>query len=106
MRSSRPKRPPRRPDVRPFQYERPASPERARASGDRSGGRRESAPTAGSQFIAAGTTIVDLMKLDVAKPAVLVDVNAVPRDEMRRIEVAKGGASGEPPGDQIELSGH
>src|SRR5271154_1090131 len=43
----------------------------------------------GSKFIAGGTTLVDLMKLNVERPAALVDINGLPLD---RIEpTADGG---------------
>src|SRR6266542_4133880 len=35
---------------------------------------------ASSKFIAGGTTLVDLMKLDVERPAHLVDINALGED--------------------------
>ncbi|WP_158748627.1 xanthine dehydrogenase family protein subunit M [Acidobacterium sp. S8] len=40
------------------------------------------------KFIAGGTTLVDLMKLNVEKPAAIVDINGLPLD---RIESAPGG---------------
>jgi len=57
-----------------FLYQRPGdsptpSTERARAE--------PRPPTmAGTQYLAGGTTILDLMKLDVMRPEVLVDINA------------------------------
>jgi xanthine dehydrogenase YagS FAD-binding subunit len=36
----------------------------------------------GSKFIAGGTTLVDLMKLDVEKPSGLVDINLLPLDKI------------------------
>src|ERR1700686_1714293 len=41
-----------------------------------------------SSFIAGGTTIVDLMKLGVERPAELIDINALP---MSAIEKLPGG---------------
>src|ERR1700761_860400 len=41
-----------------------------------------------SKFIAGGTTLVDLMKLNVEKPAALVDINGLPLD---RIEPTSDG---------------
>jgi xanthine dehydrogenase YagS FAD-binding subunit len=40
------------------------------------------------KFLAGGTTLVDLMKLDVEKPSSIVDINGLPLD---RIEPAPGG---------------
>jgi len=39
---------------------------------------RSAAAAAGARFLAGGTTLVDLMKLHVERPAVLVDINHVP----------------------------
>jgi len=77
--------------VRSFQYERPANPERAAGFGNAGKGRPESAVMAAGQFIAGGTNILDLMKLDVVQPASLVDVNGAAHNEMRRIETGKDG---------------
>jgi xanthine dehydrogenase YagS FAD-binding subunit len=43
---------------------------------------------AGAQFVAGGTTIIDLMKLDVERPTMLVDINRLPLD---RIEAQSDG---------------
>ena len=42
----------------------------------------------GSKFVAGGTTLIDLMKLDVERPKLLVDINGLPLD---RIEPAGDG---------------
>ena len=39
------------------------------------------APT-GAKFVAGGTTLVDLMKLDVERPKMLVDINGLPLDRV------------------------
>jgi xanthine dehydrogenase YagS FAD-binding subunit len=62
--------------MRPFVYVRaddaPAVANAFAASG------REGPPTsADAQFIAGGTTILDLMKLDVMRPSALIDINGV-----------------------------
>ncbi len=44
--------------------------------------------TAGGAFVAGGTTLVDLMKLNVLQPAALVDINSLPLD---RVEAPPGG---------------
>ena len=59
-----------------FNYTKPASIEKALAQAN------------GARFIAGGTTLVDLMKLDVEKPAGLVDINLLPLD---KIEPAPSG---------------
>jgi xanthine dehydrogenase YagS FAD-binding subunit len=46
------------------------------------------AATQGGRFLAGGTTLYDLMKLDVERPDALVDVNGLPLD---RIERTTGG---------------
>lgn len=63
--------------MRPFTYELPSSVLEAANRG-----RPDSA------FIAGGTTIVDLMKLEVIKPSRVVDLNALP---MRGIEMGTDG---------------
>jgi xanthine dehydrogenase YagS FAD-binding subunit len=45
-------------------------------------------PSAGTAFLAGGTTLVDLMKLDVMTPAHVVDINRLP---LRGITVDRGG---------------
>lgn len=52
--------------MRPFTYERPRTPAEAAAS---------AAQVPGAQFIAGGTNLLDLMRLEVATPAHLIDVN-------------------------------
>jgi xanthine dehydrogenase YagS FAD-binding subunit len=51
--------------------------------------------TAGGQgarcLLAGGTTLVDLMKLDVMRPAEIVDINALASGPMGRIEVTRRG---------------
>ena len=56
--------------MRPFHYEHAA--DRAQAL--------TFAVSADSQYLAGGTTLIDLMKLDVMRPATLVDINALARD--------------------------
>ncbi|MBV9298188.1 MAG: FAD binding domain-containing protein, partial [Verrucomicrobia bacterium] len=53
--------------MRPFTYEVPSSIQEATSRGG-----------ADAAFIAGGTTIVDLMKLEVMNPSRLVDVNPLP----------------------------
>ena len=43
-----------------------------------------------SVFLAGGTTLVDLMKLDVARPATLIDINPL-QEQIGRIEVSARG---------------
>ena len=39
----------------------------------------------GAKFIAGGTTLVDLMKLNVEQPKALVDINLLPLDKIERL---------------------
>ncbi|MDQ6894409.1 MAG: xanthine dehydrogenase family protein subunit M [Acidobacteriota bacterium] len=45
----------------------------------------------GAAFLAGGTTLVDLMQLDVAAPRALVDVTGLPESSLGRIEPLPGG---------------
>ena len=65
--------------MRPFTYERAASPQEAAAAFGRQ-------PNA--RFIAGGTNLLDLMKLDIETPAHLIDVNGLALDT---IELVAGG---------------
>jgi xanthine dehydrogenase YagS FAD-binding subunit len=64
--------------VKPFSYTRAADVERAVAAGH--------AP--GAQFLAGGTTLLDLMRLEVMTPAAVVDVAVLP---LAAIEPSAGG---------------
>jgi xanthine dehydrogenase YagS FAD-binding subunit len=66
--------------VRAFRYERPADVEGAIAT---------VAAAPGAVFLAGGTNLVDLMRLGVAAPELLVDVTAVASDRVE--ETADGG---------------
>jgi xanthine dehydrogenase YagS FAD-binding subunit len=55
--------------MRPFTYERAA---------DAQGAARAAANTAGAKFIAGGTNLLDLMKLDIERPVHLIDVSRLP----------------------------
>jgi len=68
-----------------FQYRQPANVEQAVQAGSRS---KTAQQYADVRFIAGGTTLVDLMKLDVERPDQLVDINALP---MAQIEPAPDG---------------
>src|SRR3954464_5509097 len=54
--------------MRPFGYERVSTVADAAMA----------ASTARAAFLAGGTTLIDLMKLDVMRPAALVDINGLP----------------------------
>jgi xanthine dehydrogenase YagS FAD-binding subunit len=57
--------------MRPFTYERATSPARAVAAATN---------TAGAKFIAGGTNLLDLMKLEIETPAHLIDVSRLALD--------------------------
>ena len=59
--------------MKPFTYERARSPAEAAASAARTGG---------AKFIAGGTNLLDLMKLQIEVPAHLVDVNGLGLDRI------------------------
>src|SRR3954471_11004245 len=56
-----------------FNYVKAASIEKALGAAD------------GAKFIAGGTTLVDLMKLNVEQPKALVDINLLPLDKVERL---------------------
>jgi xanthine dehydrogenase YagS FAD-binding subunit len=67
--------------MRPFSFERAESPTAAVLAAARQ------APGAGeAQFLAGGTTLIDLMKLDVMRPERVIDINALERSSLGRIE--------------------
>src|SRR3954471_17159794 len=45
----------------------------------------DAASTPGARYLAGGTTLVDLMKLDVERPAAVIDINAVPLARIERL---------------------
>jgi xanthine dehydrogenase YagS FAD-binding subunit len=65
--------------MRPFTYERASDPQAAA---------RAVAEKGGAKFIAGGTNLLDLMKLDIERPQHLVDITRLPLD---KIEEANGG---------------
>ena len=66
--------------MKPFTYERPRTPAEAAAS---------AAQMRGARFIAGGTNLLDLMKLEVETPAHLIDVNGLGLDQIT--ETPEGG---------------
>ena len=75
--------------MRPFIYQRAESPDAVRTA---FGNPNPAAPTvAPVQFLAGGTTILDLMKLDVMRPERLVDINPLQQSALGRIAVGAQG---------------
>jgi xanthine dehydrogenase YagS FAD-binding subunit len=68
-----------------FQYQQPNNVNQAVQAGARS---KTAQQYADVRFIAGGTTLVDLMKLDVERPNQVVDINTLP---LAKIETAPGG---------------
>src|SRR3712207_1007836 len=66
--------------MRSFTYERARSPAEAAASAAR---------TPGAKFIAGGTNLLDLMKLEIESPTHLIDVNSLALDKIEA--TAEGG---------------
>jgi xanthine dehydrogenase YagS FAD-binding subunit len=76
--------------MRSFAYQAPHDIETAVASA--AFAPDDKVPTrAGTQFIAGGTNLIDYMKLGVASPARLIDVNQLAEPELRRIGVDANG---------------
>jgi xanthine dehydrogenase YagS FAD-binding subunit len=76
--------------MRPFQYSRPETVREAVGLADVGRGPAVSSPVA---FLAGGTTLVDLMKLDVMRPQALVDVKGLAEQEpdMRGVQASERG---------------
>jgi len=66
--------------MKPFSYARASTPAEAAAAAARQPGAR---------FIAGGTNLLDLMKLQIETPAHLIDVNGLPLDKIE--PTAEGG---------------
>lgn len=77
--------------MRPFRLERAATlPELARLTAGRRLSQRPPVQAA-VQFISGGTNLVDTMKLDVARPETVVDLNGLGEAGLRRIEDGDAG---------------
>jgi xanthine dehydrogenase YagS FAD-binding subunit len=73
--------------MQPFLYQRAGTIEDAVLSGASGGGRNDAAV----QFVAGGTTLLDLMKLDVLQPEVVVDINPLADGRAAAIEAGERG---------------
>ena len=76
--------------MRPFAYSRAADVRTAVGAATGTPGHRTPPTSAPVQFIAGGTTMLDLMKLDVMRPSALVDINGL-STEHGSISVDQGG---------------
>ncbi|MGQ4274500.1 FAD binding domain-containing protein [Terrihabitans sp. B22-R8] len=66
--------------MRPFVYQRADAPEAAILAARPAGTEAKPPTEAATQFIAGGTNILDLMKLDVMRPGTLVNVKQLPAE--------------------------
>ncbi|MGN6468165.1 MAG: FAD binding domain-containing protein [Rhizobiaceae bacterium] len=71
--------------MRPFGLERPDTPERATGIMAARQDRAVPPPLSAAQFIAGGTNMADYMKLGVARPELLVDINRLTDPGLRQI---------------------
>ena len=69
--------------MRPFTYRSTQSAQAAVALGAGQAGTRAGAP---AQFLAGGTTLIDLMKIDVMRPQTLIDIKSIADPSMHRID--------------------
>lgn len=74
--------------MRPFEYQRAGSGAFALQAFSTDGA---SAPGGETQYLAGGTTLLDLMKLDVMRPSRLVDINHLAEGGVGRIELLDQG---------------
>jgi xanthine dehydrogenase YagS FAD-binding subunit len=74
--------------MRPFSYQQATDAARAVKAGQAGTGQGQT--DAAVQYLAGGTTLVDLMKLDVLRPAMLVDINRLAADHAE-IEAGSAG---------------
>jgi xanthine dehydrogenase YagS FAD-binding subunit len=70
--------------MRPFTYERASSVDAVRARGG-------DGAKANRAFVAGGTTLFDLMKLDVMQPDAVVDINPLAASDLGRIQASDRG---------------
>ncbi|TPK66828.1 xanthine dehydrogenase family protein subunit M [Mesorhizobium sp. B2-3-3] len=76
--------------MRPFVYERPADVSAAVAVASRFADQQDQPTKADVQFIAGATNLADYMKLGVAKPKRLLDLNALREPTLRQIKIGDG----------------
>ncbi|MER9328455.1 xanthine dehydrogenase family protein subunit M [Mesorhizobium sp. M0488] len=74
--------------MHPFLYERPTSVSAAIATAAEPGARHVQPTQANTQFIAGGTNLADYMKLGVAQPERLLDLNNLAEPALRQIRIS------------------
>src|SRR2546430_5715025 len=77
--------------MRPFHYERAQTPDAAILAATWRDPTPASSAEAPAQFLAGGTTLLDLMKLDVMRPETVVDINAIAPARFGQIEASEAG---------------
>ncbi len=77
--------------MRPFVYARADSLPAAIAGRDVASSPAVASVHAKAQYVAGGTTLIDLMKLDVMRPDSVIDINALERTALGRIEYGTAG---------------
>jgi xanthine dehydrogenase YagS FAD-binding subunit len=78
--------------MRPFQFIRADSPQAAIVGfGNASESDGSDERSRGSQYLAGGTTLMDLMKLGVMQPSAVIDINSLPTDSLGQIEIGSHG---------------
>ncbi|MGI8525141.1 MAG: FAD binding domain-containing protein [Pseudolabrys sp.] len=77
--------------MRPFQFARAEDNKAAIAAHGAQGRDDAGAINAPSQYLAGGTTLIDLMKLDVMQPSRVVDINALQKTNSGKIEFSEKG---------------
>jgi xanthine dehydrogenase YagS FAD-binding subunit len=77
--------------MRPFVYEQPADVSTAVAIASRFTTNDDQPTRANAQFIAGGTNLADYMKLGVAEPNRLLDLNKLKEQELRQIHITNEG---------------
>ena len=69
--------------MKQFDFNRPPDTQAAIAAGAQSKTAQQGATV---RFVAGGTTLIDLMKLNVETPQQLVDINRLPLDKVEAID--------------------
>jgi xanthine dehydrogenase YagS FAD-binding subunit len=77
--------------MRPFQFTRANDANAAVLAHQIKSGDVDGASNAPSQYLAGGTTLIDLMKLDVMRPSRIIDINGLPGDKFGQIELDSKG---------------
>src|SRR6185312_223589 len=77
--------------MRPFQFTRADDVKTAVLSHEAISKDNASAIDAPSQYLAGGTTLIDLMKLDVMRPSRIIDINGLQRESLGQIELGSKG---------------